>query len=106
VRLDGSPLTTGSVRFVPEAGRAATGKIESDGTFVLGTFGQTDGAMIGTHKVAIIAYEASSDTRPAYEVRTPSKPLVPQRYMAPGTSGLTKEVKPGDNEFEFDLTSK
>ena len=32
VRLDGKPLTTGTVRFVPEAGRAATGEIQSDGT--------------------------------------------------------------------------
>jgi hypothetical protein len=106
VRLDGKPLTAGTVRFVPEAGRAATGQIESDGTFTLGTYGKSDGALIGTHKVAIIAYEATSDERPPYEIRGPaSKPLVPERYMSVGTSGLTFEVKPGDNRAEFDLRS-
>jgi len=105
VRLDGKPLTAGTVKFTPDAGRSAAGQIQSDGTFTLGTYGTSDGALIGTHRVAVIAYEASVDTRPAYEVRTPSKPLVPQRYMSEGTSRLTFEVKPGKNFAEFDLQS-
>jgi hypothetical protein len=107
VRLDGKPLASGRVRFVPAAGRAATGKIQSDGTFTLGTFSESDGALIGTHKVAVISYEAADDGRPAYEVRTQiSKPLVPERYMAVGTSGLTFEVKPGKNEANLDLKTR
>ena len=55
----------------------------------------------------MIAYEAADDGRPAYEVRTQtSKPLVPERYMAVGTSGLTFEVKPGKNQAEFDLKTR
>jgi hypothetical protein len=107
VRLDGQPLTTGTVRFVPAAGRAATGQIQFDGTFKLGTIEDSDGAVIGMHKVAIIAYETSGNDRPAYEAAAQSnKPLVPQRYMAAGTSGITFEVKPGENRVEFDLESK
>jgi hypothetical protein len=106
VRLDGKPLTSGAVRFVPEAGRAATGVIQSDGTFTLGTHGKSDGAAIGMHKVAIIAYDAAGDGRPAYEVRKPtSKSLVPERYAAVGTSKLTFEVKPGHNQAEFELST-
>jgi hypothetical protein len=109
VRLDGKPLTTGTVRFVPTAGRAASGKIESDGSFVLGTYGKSDGALIGTHRVAIIAYEspASAGGRPDTSKASPgtTKALVPRRYMAPGTSRLTFDVKPGDNQAEFDLTT-
>jgi hypothetical protein len=104
VRRDGQPLTTGTVRFVPAAGRAATGQIQSDGTFRLGTHEEGDGAAIGMHKVAIIAYETAGNGRPAYEAGAqPNKPLVPQRYMAVGTSGLTFEVKPGKNHAPFDL---
>jgi hypothetical protein len=107
VRLEGQPLRTGTVRFVPTAGRAATGQIQSDGTFKLGTFGESDGAVTGIHKVAIIAYETAGDGRPAYEAGAQAnKPLVPQRYMAVGTSGLTFEVKPGENRAEFDLESR
>jgi hypothetical protein len=107
VRLDGKPLTSGTVRFVPAAGRAATGTIQSDGTFSLGTYSESDGALIGTHQVAVIAYEAANDGRPAYEIRAEtSKALVPQRYMAVGTSGLSFEVKPGKNEANLDLKTR
>jgi hypothetical protein len=107
VRLDGKPLTAGTVRFVPRAGRAATGTIQPDGSFTLGTYSSADGAIIGTHQVAIISYEAAADARPAYEAASQSnKPLVPERYMAVGTSGLTFDVKPGDNQAEFNLTTR
>jgi hypothetical protein len=109
VRLDGKPLTTGTVRFVPASGRAATGKIQSDGTFTLGTYKESDGALLGTHKVAIIAFELGPvpvRTEGGRPPTTPTKPLVPKHYMSPGKSGLTREVKPGNNAIEIDLTSK
>ena len=109
VRLDGKPLTTGAVRFVPAAGRAASGKIQADGTFTLGTYGESDGALMGKHQVAILAFEATRPGQRTEGGRPPAavtKPLVPERYMAPGTSGLTFEVKPGHNQADFDLTSR
>lgn len=106
VRLDGKPLTGGKIQFLPPAGRSAIAEIQSDGTFTLGTFGNSDGAIIGTHKVAVIAFEPGSVGRPdPAKPRAPLKPLVPERYLAAGTSGLTYEVKPGLNNAEFDLTS-
>jgi hypothetical protein len=110
VRLDGNPVVSGTVRFLPSAGRAAEGKIQPDGTFTLGTLGESDGALIGTHQVAIIAYEPSrraAGRPPDFTVASPKiKPLVPMKYMAPGTSGLVFEVKPGNNHAEFDLKSR
>jgi hypothetical protein len=106
VRLDGKPLTSGTVQFVPDAGRPAKGEVQSDGTYTLGTLGSADGAQVGAHRVAIIAYEASGDSRPAYQARAANKPLVPQKYMAVGTSELTFDVKPGDNQADFELKSR
>jgi hypothetical protein len=100
VRLDGKPLSSGTVQFVPDAGRLAQGAIQADGTYAL------DGAQIGAHRVAIVAYEAGGDSRPAYESRAANKPLVPQKYMAVGTSELTFDVKPGDNQADFELKSR
>lgn len=105
VRLDGKPLTGGKIQFLPPAGRSAIAEIRSDGTFTLGTFGNSDGALIGTHKVAVIAFEPGPAGRPdPAKPRSPLKPLVPERYLAAGTSGLTYEVKPGLNRAEFELT--
>jgi hypothetical protein len=109
VRLDGKPLATGTVRFLPKAGRAATGKIRSDGTYRLGTYGESDGALIGKHEVAIIALEIGpvpTRTEGGRPPATPTKPLVPRRYMSPGSSGLTFDVQPGNNQADFDLTSQ
>ena len=106
VRLDGKPLTTGKIRFLPTAGRGAIAEIQPDGTFTLGTFSKADGALIGMHKVAVIAVESGPGGRPDPGVPRPTlRSLVPDRYLAVGTSGLTYEVKPGLNRAEFDLTS-
>jgi hypothetical protein len=105
VRLDGQPLTSGKVLFQPTAGRGAMGLIQSDGTFTLGTYRDADGALIGEHKVAIVAYEGDGGRPDPTAGRKPLKPLVPEHYLAPGTSNLTFEVKSGDNRPEFDLKS-
>lgn len=110
VRLDGQPVTTGTVRFVPTAGRAASGTIGSDGRYVLGTYEKSDGALIGTHQVAIIAYQSTAPTGGRPDTSRPSsgttRPLVPKHYMSPGTSGLSYDVKPGRNHWEIELTSR
>ncbi len=106
VRLNGKPLTAGKVRFLPESGRGAIGTIQPDGTFTLGTFADADGALVGHHQVAIIAYEPGKVGRPDPAVRGSTlKPLVPERYLATGTSNLTFDVQAGPNHAEFDLTS-
>ncbi len=92
VTYKGQPLTKGTIRFEPDYGRMATGKIQSDGTFVLSTLSQDDGVVAGFHKVSI------SDTGP-----TSKKELVPKKYLQPGTSKLTAEVDAEHTEFTFDL---
>ena len=92
VLLDEKPLATGSVVTLPSAGRGAKGIIHH-GEFELGTFGEKDGALIGMHKVAIIASEPSQGTGPEAAA---GKLLVPERYTNPETSGLSIEVKPGE----------
>jgi hypothetical protein len=50
----GKPLTVGTVRFEPEGvGRMASGKLQPDGTFVLSTLKEGDGAAIGHHRVYV-----------------------------------------------------
>jgi hypothetical protein len=102
VLLDDKPLASGSVVTLPQSGRGAKGAI-ANGEFELSTFGNRDGALIGTHKVAVVANEPSKgiDAEAA-----PGKLLVPQRYTNPETSKLTIEVKSGEvNTPTLTLTS-
>ena len=90
VLLNGQPMSAGSVGTVPAAGRGAHGDIQPDGTFELHTFAQHDGALIGPHKVAVTAYDASAGKGPESEY---GKLLVPKRYTNYEISGLTIDVK-------------
>ena len=49
---DGTPLTTGAVIFATEA-FMASGRIDSQGNFVIGSLGVRDGLPPGTYKVYI-----------------------------------------------------
>ena len=56
---NGKPITSGSVTFTPistdasklETGKQASATLNSDGLFVLSTYGRFDGAIIGKHSV-------------------------------------------------------
>lgn len=103
VLLDGQPLTQGRVVTAPSAGRGASGVIQPDGSFELRTSDGLIGALIGTHKVAVVAYEGTGASGPEANY---GKLLVPQRYVTPETSGLEIEVKAdGDNAPVLKLTS-
>lgn len=70
VTCAGSPVTEGYVIFTPvvsaesnpmNSGKAATGTINSDGTYTLTTYDEGDGAMIGTHEVRIYKPDPEDD---------------------------------------------
>jgi hypothetical protein len=101
VTLDGQPVPSGSVVTLPPAGRGAHGIIKN-GEFELGTVGENDGAVLGIHKAAVNATEPSQGTGPE---AVAGKSLLPVRYANPETSGLTIEVKAGDNTPTLELKS-
>ena len=104
VLLDGRPLTTGNVGTIPTAGRGAHGDIQADGTFELFTYSKNDGALLGKHKVGVVAYDSTGHKGPESPY---GKLLVPQRYTNPETSGFTIDVQPsGNDDVVFELTTK
>jgi len=102
----GVPLTSGSVMFVSTTGAVAAGEIGKDGTFRLST-GKAEGAVIGTHRVAITSFREPTADERAKAAGTESGPqpvpAIPQRYLAPDTSKLTAEVKAKNEPFRFEL---
>lgn len=88
VRLNGKPVTKGTVKFEPEVpGRTATGAIQADGSFTLSTYATDDGAVPGPHRVAIVG----------------AGPEVPTRYATFASSRIEVEVAPETTDYPIDL---
>jgi hypothetical protein len=111
VTYKGKPVPNANVSFTPVegVGRAATGVTDSNGRYSLGTYLATDGAPVGKYRVHIIAHGPSRPLKPG-EIGSgmpgemmPGEPVIPQKYFAPDSSGLTFEVKPGSNRADFEL---
>lgn len=106
VTLDGAPVTTGMVQFAPDhakgtEGPASTGAIGPDGRYTLSVPDGGNGAMIGWHRVSVVARAS-----PKNDADTLPMLLVPERYINPATSGLSFEVVAGQtNTIDLQLTS-
>jgi len=55
VTLDGGPVPGATVSFVPvDGGRAATVITDMEGRYIMNTYGDADGAIVGEHYVAVM----------------------------------------------------
>ena len=104
VTYKGQPVPKGTITFQPDAGQPATGEIQPDGSYRLGTFGQGDGAVPGHHRVMIIANTADPTkipgSSPGY---VEPRDLVPKSYGQIDTSGLAADVTKDKTTYDFDL---
>ncbi|QDU88903.1 hypothetical protein Pla175_22870 [Pirellulimonas nuda] len=86
----------------PASGKMAKGCIQPDGTFVLGTESDSDGAQVGTHPVVVLPPSAEEGQPLSAVARS-----LPRRYSVAQTSEVTLEVKPNAaNEIAIELSSK
>ena len=97
---DGKPLTEGTVEFETHHLKkpiTASGEINEDGTFQIGTFEANDGAIAGTHRVAVIAnFEIGTGVeRPGLL----PPPMLDPRFSDFKTSTLEFEIKPSPNNI-------
>lgn len=118
VTLDGQPLANVIVTFTPVAGGiASTGITNSQGEYEL-VCQQGKGALVGQHKVSVrsqpptqAAAGAVSSDDPSYQYggedssRAPAfVEKIPPKYNT--QTQLVKEVKPGKNVIDLELTSQ
>jgi len=96
VLIDGQPLDYGFVRFIPEKGRLATGRLDDRGRFTLTTYEKGDGVALGTHRVEIIGEEPLSDTRSRWHA--------PKKYARWRTSELMETIDGPTDNVRIDLT--
>lgn len=95
VMVDGEPVPSGQVMFVPEGTRPSSSKIDSEGRFNLECFDGGDGAVLGTHRVQVFACEYTQKGANWY---------APKKYADFRSSGLTHEVTETDDSVVIELT--
>jgi hypothetical protein len=119
ITINGKPVNQGRISFHPTTGeRPALANIQPDGSYSLTTFEQGDGALLGQHKVsvkstrienapAMPAKDFQEEAKQAAEVAKKGGPqlvfIVDKKYYDERTTDLEAEVKPGDNQINFDL---
>src|SRR4051812_44767287 len=96
VSVDGAPLTSGAVTFMPDADKGnrsphiPVGNLDGNGRYELSS-ATKKGAPLGWYKVAITSQEPIDPKNPY----APPKPLIHPKFGDAGTSGLAVEVREG-----------
>lgn len=114
VMLDGSPVEGATVTFRPESpdGSGAFGMTDAEGKYVLNTSSAVLGVVPGTYKVSVTKMEAAASDAPAEDdpsyggapkQQAAPKHLLPEKYSRIESSGLTADVKPGENTVPLEL---
>jgi len=113
VTFNGKPLHTGSVVMVPDGGGpTAQGRVGADGTYEMGTYTETDGAIPGKHSVMLLSIAESAGPTGLPEDTAMKRgggqttSIIPEKFGDLSTSGLKCEVKSGENSIDFILTDK
>jgi hypothetical protein len=102
ITLDDKPLGGGMVMFLPEddeKGRPASGAIDPDGTFELGTASPGDGIVPGKYRIVVTPPSTPGIKAPA------NRKAVPARYSDPEKTPLRSTIKTADQKVQLDMHS-
>ncbi len=122
VTYKGKPVPFGSVVFIPTETpkdgplQPASGSISPDGTYELESQ-STSGAILGEHKVVVIAIQGAKQTQHPESSKIADAPpapakgskdvqfnsVIPKKYSDPSTTTLTRRVEPGENTIDIEL---
>ena len=100
ITMDGRPLEDAEITLISEKRKpAARAKTDASGKYALKATSGASRVPVGVYLVTISKIIPSSDSDTA-------RHLIPPKYSAPQTSGLTVEVNKGINVFDFALSSE
>lgn len=109
VTLDGRPVPSAKVLFVPAAGgRPAEGTTDAMGKFRLTTNSPQDGAAAGEYVVTVTARAIEYEARAGAEQGFVEKAIwhAPEKYSQPSQSGLKATVDPKQPQVKIELKSQ
>jgi hypothetical protein len=98
VKINGQPLTTGYIRFVPVGSRPSGSQIDQEGRFRLTCYDDSDGAVLGKHRVEVVANYLDYDAGKMFW-------HAPKKYASAQTSGLEVEVTDANENLVIELQS-
>jgi hypothetical protein len=102
---DGTPIPCGIVMFDNEQTRSK-GKINSDGTYIVGTLSDADGIPAGTYKVSVTGtYKPAENINSNNMDVSQSESLIDAKYANASTSGLTVTVDSKNKIFDISVES-
>ena len=105
---EGNPITVGTVNFSSAQG-LSRGKIQSDGSYTVGTLKDTDGLPPGTYKVYVTGAEIALPPKGPAPLDLMGQPiqqmgsfqkLVATKYTTEGSTPLTCEVPVKGNQYD------
>ncbi|MDR0610723.1 MAG: hypothetical protein LBG58_11480 [Planctomycetaceae bacterium] len=92
---DSSPVTKGTVLFV-QGEFQASGDIQPDGSYVVGSYTSKDGLPLGMYEVSVIGV---TDTLPGETLHS----IIDPKYETVSTSGLTINVDSSTKNYDLKL---
>ena len=95
VLIDGKPLSYGFIRFSSGEGRPALGRLDKEGRFRLSTYESGDGAIVGSHRIAVLTHEITD---------TGIKWHAPKEYADYAASGLTAKITEPTDSLVINLS--
>jgi hypothetical protein len=95
VLIDGEPLKSGTIKFVPKNGRPSASKISPNGSFDLTCYDGNDGALLGAHRVQVSSNRIISDSKIEW--------YAPQQYADFRTSGIEVDVTEPVEDLKIEL---
>ena len=107
VTLDGTPVRSGSVAFIPaEGGSPAYAQTDSSGRYEVFT-GREAGLPPGNYGVTVVAREVPKETHSKDGgPGRPGKRITPMWYGSARTTPLEFTVEPGANKIDLELSSE
>ena len=107
--VDGNPITVGMVNFASEKGELSRAKIQSDGSYVVGTMKETDGLPPGKYKVYVTGAEVAVESKGPVRYDAMGQPmtqlagyhkLVATDFTTEAKTPLTCEVPVKGNRYD------
>ena len=99
VLLGGNPVSGGTVTFLDAGHNPVSGVIQEDGSYTV------NGVAVGTAKISVGAPQNKNPFagRQGRGGKPAGTALVPEQYKNPDKSGLTYEVRAGEQEHDIKL---